>query len=274
MTIPEQATPALELCDIGANLTDPAFCGDLPAVLARARRQGVTRIVLTGTDVDTSRRALALARVHPGFLWSTAGVHPHHGASVDDAALQALHELLAAPEVVAVGECGLDYFRDLSPRDAQERAFRGQIALAVALQKPLFVHDRDAFPDVHRLLAERRREYPRAVVHCFTGDETALRGYLDLDLHIGITGWICDERRGLHLRELVRYVPRERLLLETDSPYLLPRTIRPKPGSRRNEPCFLPHVLAMVAGCLGEDPAVVAARTTATARAFFGLGHP
>jgi TatD DNase family protein len=183
----------------------------------------------------------------------------------------ALRALAAAPGVVAVGECGLDFFRDLSPRPVQEECFTAQIALAAELRLPLYVHERDAHDRCLAMLAEQRRRLPRAVVHCFTGDERALRAYLDLDLHLGITGWICDERRGGHLQRLVRLVPADRLMLETDAPYLLPRTMVPRPKSGRNEPAFLPWVLETVARCRGESAEAVAAATTATARAFFGL---
>lgn len=269
MVEPQAALP--ELVDIGANLADAAFDGDRAAVLERARAAGVRRIVLTGTGVAESRRAQELARSAPGMLWSTAGVHPHYARQCDDTTLDELRELQRAPEVVAVGECGLDFFRDLSPRPVQERWFAAQVELAAELGKPLFVHDREASARVHAILAERRAGFGRGVVHCFTGDAAALTAYLDLDLHIGITGWICDERRGTHLRELVRRVPLDRLMLETDAPYLLPRTIRPRPASRRNEPANLPFVLAAVAAALDRPAAEVAAATTRTAREFFPL---
>lgn len=262
---------APDLIDIGANLADTAFQSDRAEVLDRAHAAGVVHIVLTGTSIDESARALQLARTRPGLLSCTAGVHPHYTRDCGEATIPALRALHAHAEVVAVGECGLDFFRDLSPRAVQERWFEAQIQLAGDLQKPLFVHDRDAFSRVHSLLAAHRASYPRAVVHCFTGDERALRSYLDLDFCIGITGWICDERRGQQLRELVRYVPAGRLLLETDAPYLLPRDIAPKPKSRRNEPAFLPWVLDAVAACRGETREQVAAASTVAARAFFAL---
>ena len=229
-------------------------------------------MVLTGTKIDESRRALEIVRAWPGVLFCTAGVHPHYVSDCDDGTIAALRLLHREPEVVAMGECGLDFFRDLSPRAAQERWFAAQVELGGELGKPLFVHDRAAFERCHAILKERRGAYPRAVVHCFTADERQLRGYLDLDLHIGITGWICDERRGTGLRDIVRYVPASRLMIETDSPYLLPRTIRPRPKSRRNEPAYLTWVLDELARCRGEPPEQLAASSTAVARSFFGLG--
>ncbi len=261
----------MSLIDIGANLAHDSFDADRDAVLARARLAGVDAIIVTGSDLDSTRMAVALARAHPGFLYATAGLHPHHAGSLDDEALHALHESALAPQVVATGEMGLDFFRDFAPRPAQERAFQRQLELAAAVGKPVFLHQRDAHARFLPILREQLDRLPAAVVHCFTGTREELRDYLDLGLYIGITGWICDERRGAHLFECVRDVPPDRLMLETDAPYLLPRTLQPKPASRRNEPAHLAAVLATVAQALGKPPAEVAAATTAAARRFFRL---
>lgn len=266
----------MHLIDIGANLTHDSFDRDREAVLQRAREAGVTRMVVTGASRADNPKALALAQAHPGVLWATAGVHPHHAAEYTeecDAELRALH---AHPEVVAVGECGLDYFRDFSPRPAQQRAFERQLQIAAELHaagktKPLFLHQRDAHADFMAMLRDFDGKLGPVVVHCFTGTREELFDCLDRDWHIGITGWLCDERRGAHLRELVRHVPAERLMIETDAPYLLPRTLRPMPKDRRNEPMFLAHIAAEVARERGEPVETLAASTTATAEAFFGL---
>src|SRR6185437_4525248 len=229
----------MQLIDIGANLTHESFRRDFDAVLARAHKAGVARMVVTGASCDGSVHALELAREHPGVLHATAGVHPHHAGDYGSETDAFLRDLAREPEVVAVGETGLDYFRDLSPRPAQRAAFEKQLAIAVDLHMPLFLHQRDAHGDFLALLKAARDRVPAVVVHCFTDERKALFDYLDLDCHIGITGWICDERRGLHLRELVREIPANRLMLETDAPYLLPRDIRPQPSDRRNEPMYL-----------------------------------
>lgn len=261
----------MQLIDIGANLTHESFRRDLAAVLERAHGAGVERMVVTGASREGSEDALGLARQHAGVLYSTAGVHPHHagdyGADVD----ALLRDLACDPMVVAIGETGLDYYRDLSPRPAQRTAFEKQLAIASGLQKPLFLHQRDAHADFHAILKTVRDRVPAVVVHCFTDERKALFDYLDLDCHIGITGWVCDERRGLHLRGLVREIPVNRLLLETDAPYLLPRDVRPQPAHRRNEPMYLAHICGVVAGLRGESPDAVAAQTTANANAFFGI---
>ena len=261
----------MQLLDIGVNLGHESFQHDLAAVLQRANEQGVDRLVVTGASRDGSRHALTLARAHPGVLFATAGVHPHHAIDYDDASDALLRELARDPAVVAVGETGLDYNRNYSPRDVQKQVFERQLQIAVDVQKPLFLHQRDAHADFIALLRQYRDKVPAAVVHCFTDSGDALRDYLALDCHIGITGWICDERRGSHLRELVREIPANRLMIETDAPYLLPRTVKPQPKHRRNEPMYLRHICEELARDRGEDVAVTAANSTATAAAFFGL---
>jgi len=257
------------LIDIGANLTHDSFAADCGAVLARAEAAGVTGLVVTGSSLACSRAALALAQTHPHALRCTAGVHPHHAAHQAPSALAELATLWDAPEVVAVGETGLDFFRDLSPRDAQERVLEWHLEQAARTGLPLFLHERDAHARFLPMIRTCRDLLSDAVVHCFTGDRAALYAYLDLGMYVGITGWICDERRGAHLLELVRDIPAERLLIETDSPYLLPRDLRPRPRDGRNEPAFLPHVLAAVARARGDDPALLGQQTTTNARRFF-----
>jgi TatD DNase family protein len=261
----------MDLIDIGANLGHESFDHDRDAVLARARAAGVAQLVVTGASREGSPRALELAREHPGFLFATAGVHPHHAAEYTAEADAEMRALLAHDEVVAVGECGLDYHRDLSPRPAQRKAFERQLEIAVATGKPLFLHQRDAHGDFVAILRQFEGRIAPAVVHCFTGTRAECFECLDHDWHIGITGWLCDERRGAHLREFVKDIPANRLMVETDAPYLLPRTVRPMPSHRRNEPMYLAHIVEELAKDRGEDVAVTAAATTATARAFFRL---
>jgi TatD DNase family protein len=244
---------------------------DFDAVLERARAAGVVQMVVTGASREGSKQALAIARAHPGFLYATAGVHPHHALEYTDEADALLRELLRAPEVVAVGECGLDYFRDFSPRPAQRRAFERQLQIAADNGKPLFLHQRDAHADFMAMLKNFAGRLGPAVVHCFTGTWEEMRDCLDAGHHIGITGWLCDERRGLHLRQIVKHIPADRLLIETDAPYLLPRTVKPAPSHRRNEPMYLRHIVEELARDRGEDVAVTAAATTAAARLFFNL---
>ncbi|MAE77354.1 MAG: hydrolase TatD [Planctomycetes bacterium] len=259
------------MIDIGANLTNRAFRSDMEAVLDRAHAAGVDRLSVTGTSLDESRRASELAATRPGVLSSTAGVHPHDAKDCDNATLDALRELTRRPEVRAVGECGLDFNRNYSPPDQQRIWFERQVELAIEVQLPLFLHERDAHDAMLEILRPHRDALTKVVVHCFTGTGEELRAYLDLDLHVGITGWICDERRGGHLCPLVGDIPEDRLMIETDAPYLLPRTMRPRPKNRRNEPAFLVHVRDRVAECTGRSVDAIAATTTRTAEDFFGL---
>jgi len=264
----------MELIDIGANLSHDSFRHDLPQVLERAHAAGVAQMIVTGASESESRAAHDIASAHPGVLFATAGVHPHLAREWTDDTARAIRELAQSPIVVAVGEAGLDFNRDFSPRPIQERVFAAQLALAVELGMPVFMHERDAHHRFAAILGEYRSRLGPAVIHCFTGDAHALDHYLDLDLHVGITGWICDDRRGTHLRELVSRIPLERLMLETDSPYLLPRDLNPRPKSRRNEPMHLAHIVETVAACRQIDPAELSDATTRTARAFFGLEAP
>ncbi|MEX1993396.1 MAG: TatD family hydrolase [Steroidobacteraceae bacterium] len=259
------------LVDIGVNLAHDSFAVDRADVIRRARAAGVAAMIVTGSTLKDSARAAALCREFPGVLRSTAGVHPHHATTLQAADVPHLAELLADPMTVAAGECGLDYYRNYSPPAEQRRAFELQLALAEQYGRPLFLHQREAHADFLAMLRAHPGAASRAVLHCFTDGRVELEDCLAAGLCIGVTGWICDERRGAALREAVPRIPADRLLLETDGPYLLPRTIQPKPAHRRNEPMYLPVVLEEVARCRGQSPEAVAATTTANACRFFGL---
>ncbi|MGH8202518.1 MAG: TatD family hydrolase [Steroidobacteraceae bacterium] len=265
---PRRLTP---LIDIGINLAHDSYDSDRDSVLARAAAAGVVQMIVTGSSAASSRQSISLARQHAGKLFATTGVHPHHATELTATALSELAELSQAPEVVAVGECGLDYYRNYSPPEAQRDAFQRQLELAARCGKPVFLHQREAHEDFIAILREHWPALAGGVAHCFTGGAAELECYLELGLGIGITGWICDERRGAHLLELVRRIPAERLLLETDGPYLLPRDLRPKPASRRNEPVYLAHIAAVVARARGEPAESLARASTEAARRLFRL---
>jgi len=262
----------MDLIDIGVNLAHDSFDADRDSILQRAAQAGVAQMIVTGSSEESTRKAIELSAAHRNVLFATAGVHPHHAADVTTDTLPALQELARHEHVVAVGECGLDYFRDLSPRDLQRRAFGWQLEIAIATGKPVFLHQRDAHDDFIAILREHR--VTRGVAHCFTGTEAERDAYLELGLHIGITGWINDERRGLHLREVVKGIPADRLMIESDAPYLLPRDIRPAPKTRRNEPAYLSFVARAIAAARGETAEAVAQASTDAARKFFGLPIP
>ena len=273
-TIPATAPVALTLIDIGINLGHDSFDADRDIVIAQAAAVGVAQMMVTGASIEGTRKAIEIARRSPGRLFATAGVHPHHATELTPETLSELEELARQPEVVAAGECGLDYFRDFSPRPVQQKAFHQQLELAARVGKPVFLHERDAHEDFLAILKEHRRTLSGGVTHCFTGTGPQMRAYLDLGFAIGITGWICDERRGAHLLPLMRDIPADRLLLETDGPYLLPRDLKPKPASRRNEPRYLPHIAAAVARARGVSVEELAHASTVATRALFALPAP
>lgn len=261
---------SLTLTDIGANLAHDSFDHDRDEVIERARQAGVDTLLLTGSSLDSSRKVIELARQHNN-LFATAGVHPHEARHADAEVLEQIAMLCGDEQVVAVGETGLDFNRDFSPRPEQERVFAAHLQMAADNGKPVFLHQRDAHERFLPMLREQRDALAGGVVHCFTDHREALFAYLDLDMYIGVTGWICDERRGRELLELVPHIPAERLLLETDAPYLLPRSLRPRPPGRRNEPAFLTEVLKVVAGARQAASEELARQTSANAARLFRL---
>ncbi|MBT7371675.1 MAG: YchF/TatD family DNA exonuclease, partial [Gammaproteobacteria bacterium] len=256
--------------DIGANLTHDSFDDDFDEVLERAADAQVIQMIVTGASTEGSDQAASLAASHD-HLFATAGIHPHHAEETTSEVLQRLRELATSDKVVAIGETGLDFFRDFSPRPTQIDSFEKHIQLAIETGLPMFLHERDSHPTFADILSAYNDNIERQVVHCFTGEKEALYAYLDLDCYIGITGWICDERRGEHLIALVNDIPANRLLIETDAPYLLPRNIRPKPKSRRNEPAYLSVVAEKVADCRQVSIEEISETTTENARRFFNL---
>jgi len=260
-----------KLIDIGANIAHDSFDDDREAMMQRAADAGVARIIVTGSSDESNVRAAKLAEQSPGVLYSTAGVHPHHASDYSDDSDALIRTLAQKDVVVAVGECGLDYFRNFSPREAQLSAFRRQLDIAKDTGLPVFLHQRDAHDDFVEVLEPALPNLSNAVAHCFTGEGESLREYIAMGLYIGITGWICDERRGKHLYDIVSAIPDDKLMIETDAPYLLPRTLPRKPSSRRNEPMYLTEVLRVVAEARGQTEAHVAAISRANAERFFRL---
>lgn len=272
------------MIDIGANLAHESFSADLDAVLERAWAAGLDQVLITGSCRSSNVRALSLCDRAPGRLFATAGVHPHHASEWEDRVDGDLIRRLAADaRLVSLGECGLDYHRDLSPRQTQRRVFAAQLTLAAELGKPVFLHQRSAHDDFLPILREFRPHLVNACVHCFTDTQAAMEAYIALDCYVGITGWVCDARRGQPLRDVVPHIPIDRLLIETDAPYLLPHTLprgqRPgqrqsdKPGidGRRNEPGYLPWVARSLAELRGVSEAELVAQTVANTRRCFAL---
>lgn len=263
-----------QLIDIGINLMHKQFDLDRENLIEAALQDKITPLIITGTNIKESKKAASYAKKYPNRLFSTAGIHPHDAKTCNSLTIKELKDLTKQPCVCAIGECGLDYDRNFSPRDVQKKWFEAQIELAEELDMPLFLHERAAFLDFKKILLKHRNICTKAVVHCFTGDATELQTYLDMGCYIGITGWICDERRGKHLRSLIKRIPDDRLMIETDAPFLIPRNRKINLENKRNEPSYLRHIVEDIAICLNKNSEEVADITTANAKKFFGLSMP
>lgn len=300
----DEGHPLSRWIDIGVNLTNARFSHDIETVCLNAANAGVDTIIITGTSLEASEQAIELIenthtlrqtkqeqeqeqereKEHKGErhehdvtskpfpqLFSTVGIHPHEADSWGNESNQRLASLAMHPQVVAIGETGLDFNRNYSEPKNQERAFEQQLELAATLKRPLFLHQRDAHQRLQAILKSYRDQLTQVVIHCFTDTQKALFDYLDLDCHIGITGWICDERRGKPLQEIVTNIPLNRLMLETDAPYLLPRDLPVMPDNKRNEPQFLPHIGHTVAKLFNIPLDIFSAEIYTTTQQFFKL---
>lgn len=262
------------MIDIGLNLASSKFSRDWRQVVQRAKDVGVRKFILTGTTLSGSLESERLASgigLDTGYF--TAGVHPHYSAGFASdlaAHIETLKCLLSKPQAVAVGETGLDYNRDLAPRPVQRDVFEAHIDLACALRKPLFLHERDAHADLLGILRERGSSLPRCVVHCFTGSAEHARAYLDAGFYLGVTGWVGQVRRNHDLLGALPFIPSDRLMLETDAPYLTPPGYK-TPVQGRNEPAALLRVAELVAAALGVPLGRIQMDAYATTCEFFGL---
>jgi TatD DNase family protein len=256
---------SLDLFDTHAHLHFPDFAGDLDAVLSRARAAGVTRIVTIGTEVPTSNAAIAIADREPD-VWAAVGVHPHDAAAADDAVLAEIERLARSPRVIAVGEIGLDFFRDLSPRDAQARVFTHLLGVARRVGKPAIVHCRDAHEETLAILESERVRDVGGIMHCFSGDREIARRCLDLGLLISLAGPVTYPNARA-LPDVARFVPADRLVVETDCPFLPPQPYR----GRRNEPAYVTITATRVAELRGEPLDRLAAQMSHNARALFRI---
>jgi TatD DNase family protein len=237
--------------DSHCHLDQKTYKKDLDAVLDRFREAGGRAIMIAGIDVESSRAAIGLADAHEE-IFAAVGIHPHDAAQCDIDTLKALKTLARHPKVKAWGEIGLDFNRMYSPRDVQERLFLQQLEAADSLGLPVIFHERDTKGRFLEMLQETPNPARRGVVHCFSGDRKELEAYLELGLYIGVTGILTIASRGKDLRRLVVDIPADRLLIETDAPYLTPAPEKNK--HRRNEPAFVRSVLLKLATVRGEDP--------------------
>lgn len=258
----------LQWFDAGVNLFSNQFDADRPQLVLQAQQAGVCGQLLISSDLAETILNIDFASNWPG-LYCTAGVHPHQAAAVGPDWQQQLQQQLQQPGVVAIGECGLDFDRMFSPKQQQIAVFCGQLTLARQLHKAVYLHERAAFDTQLQLLQDHQISH--GIAHCFTGNRQQMQQYLDAGLYIGITGWLCDERRGSELQDALRYLPLDRLILETDAPYLLPRTLTVKPKPRRNEPAFLPAIASAVAAIGGYALADISWHSRQNCQLLFGL---
>ncbi len=271
------------MIDIGLNLASSQFKNDTQEVVNKALIAGVTKMIVTGTTIEQSRQAEQYTHLYPEHLYATAGIHPHHASSFNQQSIRELETLLRQEKVLAVGECGLDFKRNFSTPKEQLSCFEAQLELAVDLQLPVFLHQRDAHHEFLALIKKYRSGLVNAVAHCFTGGKEELIPYLEADMHIGITGWLCDERRGKALQDCVALIPKDKLMVETDAPYLFPRDLfflpqysglsakEKKKISRRNEPQYLPHIVNTLANYLDMNKEELARMTRENTQRFFAL---
>jgi TatD DNase family protein len=253
--------------DTHAHLHDEQFGPDLPVVLERARQSALQGIIEVAVDVQTSHEAVRLARERRGFVWAAVGIHPHNAAALapDGSWLKELARLAKEDETVAIGEIGLDFYRNLAPREAQAAAFRAQLRLAGELGKPAIIHSRAALAEVLALFAEEGTGV-RAVLHCFSGDESALRQAIGLGLYVSFAGPLTFPNANA-LRSLAAQTPADRLLLETDSPYMAPEPYR----GRRNEPAYVRFVAEALARARGVSLEEISAQTCRNVESFFAF---
>ena len=258
-------------CDIGVNFTDKRLFFE--PVFERALAVDVSHIIITGTNLDKSQQAIQLAQQYPNHLWTTVGVHPHDASQFTTQTIDDLRNLAKSTRVVAIGECGLDFNRNFSTPEQQCFAFEQQLKLACELGLPVFLHERDAFEVQIEYLTKYRNDLHGGVVHCFTGDIKQMERYLDLGLYIGITGWVCDLKRGQALRGAIKSLPLERILLETDSPYLRPKGLanNRKVDNGNNEPAYLPYIAQEVASLMATDIEVLQLACQVNTQALFDI---
>lgn len=261
------------MIDIGVNLTNARFDKDRSAVIERAQGVDISAMLVTGTNIKESEQAISLCQQYPNYLYSTAGVHPHDADNVSDNYLDVLTALGKNECVKAIGECGLDFNRNFSTPENQQRVFSEQVELAHQLDLPLFLHQRDAFPLWFKTLKPYIEKIPAMVAHCFTSSKTELEQCIEAGMYVGITGWVCDERRGQTLRDIVPLIPLKQLMIETDAPYLTPRTIRPKPKSSRNEPSYLPYVVTMLSELMACSEQEIIEQTRLNSEKVFNISN-
>ena len=258
-----------EIADIACNFTSDRFDNDLDEVIDRAIANHITKFGLICSRLRDIDKLLEIYNRYSKDVFFTIGVHPHHANEINAEYLKKLKEVINNNNPHAIGETGLDFFRNLSTYEEQIFAFEEQIKIAIDTNKPLFLHQRDSHDDFIKILRKYSSDINKSVVHCFTGTKEQLNDYLELDCYIGVTGWICDAKRNVELRKTIKNIPLERLMIETDCPYLIPKNLEEKPKNSRNEPTYLNHIANEVAALMKKDINDIREKTYKTSLSFF-----
>ena len=258
-----------EIADIACNFTSDRFDNDLDEVINQAIVNNITKFGLICSRLSDIDKLLEIYNRYSKNMFFTIGVHPHHANEINAEYLEKLKEAINVNNPHAIGETGLDFFRNLSTYEEQIFAFEEQIKIAIDTNKPLFLHQRDSHDDFIKILRKYSSDINKSVVHCFTGTKEQLNDYLELDCYIGVTGWICDAKRNVELRKTIKNIPLERLMIETDCPYLIPKNLEEKPKNNRNEPTYLNHIANEVAALMKEDIDDIREKTYKTSLSFF-----
>ena len=258
-----------EIADIACNFTSDRFDNDLDEVINQAIVNNITKFGLICSRLSDIDKLLEIYNRYSKDMFFTIGVHPHHANEINEEYLKKLKEVINNNNPHAIGETGLDFFRNLSTYEEQIYAFEEQIKIAIDTNKPLFLHQRDSHDDFIKILRKYSSDINKSVVHCFTGTKEQLNDYLELDCYIGVTGWICDAKRNVELRKTIKNIPLERLMIETDCPYLIPKNLEEKPKNSRNEPTYLNHIANEVATLMKKDINDIREKTYKTSLSFF-----
>ena len=258
-----------EIADIACNFTSDRFDNDLEEVINPAIVNNITKFGLICSRLSDIDKLLEIYNRYSKDMFFTIGVHPHHANEINEEYLKKLKEVINNNNPHAIGETGLDFFRNLSTYEEQIFAFEEQIKIAIDTNKPLFLHQRDSHDDFIKILRKYSSDINKSVVHCFTGTKEQLNDYLELDCYIGVTGWICDAKRNVELRKTIKNIPLERLMIETDCPYLIPKNLEEKPKNNRNEPTYLNHIANEVATLTKKDINDIREKTYKTSLSFF-----
>ena len=241
------------LFDIACNFSSDRFESDLNEVIKRAKNNNVTKFLLVSASLKDAEKVNKIYQDNKDSCFLTIGAHPHHANEFNSSSPLEMKQLIKEYKPHSVGETGLDFFRNISSYEEQLFAFEEQIQIAIETNLPLFLHQRDAHDDFLKVISKYKNDISKAVVHCFTGTQEELDDYLELGFHIGLTGWICDERRNIDLRKSLKNIPLDKLMIETDCPYLIPRNLSDKPKNNRNEPAYLPHIANEIALLINLD---------------------